>query len=411
MSWEGLVQLLSMDEKIEELLKRGTDRIYPSPEFLVEQLKFGRKLRVYLGLDPTGPMQLHHTIPLRKLRHFQNLGHHVIFLIGSFTAMIGDPTGKSKARVPLTKEQVVANARDYAQLARGVLDFENNPPEIVFNGDWLEKLTFREVVELASHFTVQQMIERDMFQKRLQEGLPISLHEFLYPLMQGYDSVAIDCDVEVGGTDQTFNMLTGRALLKDYKGKEKIVVSVPLLTDESGKKTSTSDGTGVSLDLSPNDLYGKVMSLPDSFLGNMYILCTDMPMEEIDQILHNLSKGANPMPIKKNLAKLITQNFHGQQAAALAQMAFENTVQGGALPEEIPEIEVPQKRAMIRDLLVEIGLCSSNAEAKRMVEENAVSVYINNEERKVTNPKEELELLNGMIVRVGKRRLVKIKIK
>lgn len=400
-----------MDQKYERLLKRGVDTIYPTPDFLEQKLVSGQRLKVYLGVDPTGEVHVGHTVPLRKLRHFQELGHQVVLLIGSFTAQIGDPTDKSQTRKQLTKEQVLENAKNYAQFAAKILDFNSdNKPQVVYNGDWLEKLTFKEVVELAAHFTVQQMMERDMFQKRLEAGLPISLHEFLYPLMQGYDSVMLDVDFEIGGTDQTFNMLAGRKLIEQYKGKEKGVVTVPLITDNNGKKMGKSEGNAIPLNLAPADMFGRVMSLSDGFLYNMFLLCTDTPVAEIDEMLVDLSIGANPMVYKKKLAYLITETFHGSDAARQAQHEFESTVQGDALPEDIPEVLVNEQHAVIRDLLVELKLCASNGEAKRMIEENAVSVYSNSEERRITNSKEELELMDGLVIRVGKRRFVRVRL-
>ncbi|GIW60880.1 MAG: tyrosine--tRNA ligase [Patescibacteria group bacterium] len=402
---------LEKQNMLSQLFERGVEKVYPGPEALRDKLFSGEKLRVYLGIDPTGPMQLHHAIPMRKLRHFQDLGHHVILLIGSFTAMIGDPTGKTKSRVPLTKEQVLENAKNYVELAKGILNFEENPPEIVYNGDWLEVLTFREVIQLAAHFTVQQMVERDMFQERIKNGMPISLHEFLYPLMQGYDSVALSCDVEVGGSDQTFNMLAGRKLVEQYLNKDKFVITVPLLTDENGRKTSTSDGTGVSLNLAPNDLYAKVMSLPDGFLKNLYYLCTDVSVVAIDEMMADISRGQNPMIYKKRLAHLLTKMFHGQTAANSAEEFFAKTVQGHELPEDIPEWLAQDQQLEARELLLRAGMVSSYAEAKRMIEEGAVGLYPRGvkEEQRVDSAKEVIGLEDGMIIRLGKRKYLRVK--
>jgi tyrosyl-tRNA synthetase len=326
--------------------------------------------------------------------------------------MIGDPTGKSKSRIPLTKEQVLENAKNYVEIAKGILDFEKNPPEIVYNGDWLEVLTFREVIQLAAHFTVQQMVERDMFQERIKNGMPISLHEFLYPLMQGYDSVALSCDVEIGGNDQTFNMLAGRKLVEQYLKKEKFVISVPLLTDENGRKTSTSDGTGVSLNLAPNDLYAKVMSLPDGFLKNLFYLCTDVSVAVIDEMMADISRGQNPMIYKKRLAHLLTDMFHGQTAAEAAEENFAKTVQGQELPEDIPEWFSQDQRLEAREVLLLAGMVGSYAEAKRLIEEGAVGLYPGgtNVEQRVQNAKEVLNLEDGMVIRLGKRKFIRVKI-
>jgi tyrosyl-tRNA synthetase len=397
------------NSKLNTLLVRGTDAIYPSKSFLEQKLTGSNVLKVYLGVDPTGELHVGHTVVLRKLRHFQDLGHKIVLLIGSFTAQIGDPTDKSQTRKQLTKDQVIDNAKNYISYAKCILDFDSeNRPEIVYNGDWLEKLTFKDVVELAAHFSVQQMLERDMFQKRLQSNLPIGLHEFMYPLMQGYDSVALDVDVEIGGTDQTFNMLAGRKLLEQYRGKEKSVVAVPLLTDNNGKKMGKTEGNAVFLNLSPEDMYGSIMSLSDGFLENMFVLATDVSIEEIEQMMSDLSGGANPMKYKKKLAYILTKMFHGEGGAIKAQEVFEQVVQGNQLPADMPTQVLTSEPLMLRDLLVKTGLVASNGEAKRLIEEGAVSIFVGNEEIKKNDSKEEVEILDGMIVKVGKRRYKKI---
>jgi tyrosyl-tRNA synthetase len=398
-----------MDD-LHTLLERNVDTIYPSREFLEKRLVESKPLRVYLGVDATGDLQLHHCIPLFKLRHFQKLGHKIFLLIGSFTAMIGDPTGKTTTRVPLTKEQVLEYSRNYADLASKILDFTNNPPEVVYNGDWLEKLTFKEVVELASHFTVQQMIERDMFQKRLQGNLPIGLHEFLYPLMQGYDSVALNVDVEVGGTDQTFNMLAGRKLIENYLHKEKAVITNPLLTDSHGRKMSKSDGTGIPLNLTPNDLFGKIMSLPDDFIVNMMIMCTEWEMETINEVRSAIAKGENPLSYKKKLAFELTRRFHSENDAELAQENFESTVQHDELPVEIPEWIIEPGLYEITDLLLDTGLVTSKGEARRLVTQGGVTVLHDSDEKRIDDVHTLVEAKSGLIIKVGKRRFLQLKL-
>ncbi|MCR4314043.1 MAG: tyrosine--tRNA ligase, partial [Candidatus Uhrbacteria bacterium] len=252
-------------KKIEELLTRGVEKIFPSREFLEARLKEGKQLSLYLGIDPTGPdLHIGHSIQLRKLRQFQDLGHKVILLIGDFTGMIGDPTDKSATRVRLTREQVLANAEKYKEQASKILDFGGkNPVELRYNSEWHAKLSLTEVLELAAHFTVPQMLARDMFKKRMQEGKDVYMHEFLYPLMQGYDSVAMDVDGEVGGNDQTFNMLAGRDLMKAMQGKEKFVIAGKLLADPTGKKMGKSEGNMITLGDSSDDMFGKIMSWTD----------------------------------------------------------------------------------------------------------------------------------------------------
>ncbi|MDQ3239027.1 MAG: tyrosine--tRNA ligase [bacterium] len=391
------------------LLNNGIENIYPSKEFLTNLLLGQKKLKVYFGVDPTGEMQLHHTVPLRKLRQFQDLGHKVVLLIGSFTAMIGDPTGKSKTRVPLTHEQVLENSSNYTKYANKILDTVKNPYEVVYNHDWLEKLTFVEIIKLSSNFTVSQMIERDMFQERLKNNLPIGLHEFLYPLMQGYDSVVLDVDVEIGGTDQTFNMLAGRKLVENYLNKEKCVVTTPLLTDSNGKKTSTSDGTGIPLNLSANDTYGKVMSLPDTLMLNIFKLCTRFTVDEVVKLELRLNDGENPIIIKKILAYEVVSLFHGDEDACLARENFEKTVQHKELPHDIPErIMESGGRMDVSDLLLATELVDSKSDARRMITQNAVSYFIDDNEVLVTEIHMNIDIKNGMILKLGKRRFLRL---
>lgn len=398
-----------MDD-LQILLERNVDSIYPSKEFLVKKLSEAQPLRVYWGVDPTGALQLHHVVPLFKLRHFQKLGHKTFLLIGSFTAMIGDPTGKDKTRVPLTKEKVLENAKNYVDLAAKILDFEVNPPEVVYNGDWLEKLTFKEVVELSSHFTVQQMIERDMFQKRLQNNLPISLHEFMYPLMQGYDSVALNVDVEIGGTDQTFNMLAGRKLIENYIHKEKCVVVTPLIVNSNGKKMSTSDGTGVPLNVSANDFYGKVMSLPDNFIVTLFQMCTEWSDEQVFEVRKSLDAGDNPVIFKKQLAYELASRFYSKDQADIAQKYFESTVQNNELPIDIPHWIIEPGLYGITDLLLDTGLVTSKGEARRLVMQGGVTLLHDEVEKRIEDVHTLVEAKDDMVLKVGKRRFLKLRL-
>jgi tyrosyl-tRNA synthetase len=396
---------------IESLLGRGVDKIYPSREALEAKLNEGQKLKVYLGVDPSGgDLHVGHTVPLRKLRHFQDLGHHIILLIGSFTGMIGDPTGKSQTRKPLTKEQVVENAKDYAQQAAKILDFTTNPPEIVYNGDWLEKLSFKDVVELASHFTVQQMLERDMFENRIKNKLPVHLHEFLYPLMQGYDSVHMQVDVEIGGSDQTFNMLAGRKLEEEYIGKEKFVLVTPLITDKEGRKMGKSEGNAIPIRSTPQDMYGVVMSLPDDFIQSLFIQCTDVPMDEILSMLQHIERGANPMDYKKKLAYELVRIFHSEEEAQGAQKFFESTVQNDQLPEDIPEWSIDAGLYELVELLSQIGIIDSKSEAKRLSTQGWVVVIENGEEKKITDPRTYIQVKDNMVIRAGKRRYIRLRV-
>ena len=283
-------------EQLYNLLNRAVEDVIVREE-LAKRLEKGERLRVYHGIDPTGPLlHIGHAVTLRKLRQFQDLGHEVILLIGDFTAQIGDPTGRTTERVPLTPEQVKENAKNYQKQAAKILDFKSkeNPVQVRFNSDWLAKLSFKEVVQLAMQFTVQQMIERDMFQVRLKDNKPIGLHEFLYPLMQGYDSVAMDVDLEVGGSDQLFNMLAGRDLIRNLKNKSKCVLTTPLLEGLDGRKMSKTYGNFVAVTDEPNDMFGKVMSLRDELITRYFEICTDVSKMEINKIADEMKHGGNP---------------------------------------------------------------------------------------------------------------------
>lgn len=384
-----------------ELLSRGVDSIVPK-NGLQEKIKEGKKLRVYFGVDPTGTeIHLGHTVPLRKLRDFQKAGHHVIFLIGSFTAMIGDPTDKSAMRVPLTQEQVEENFRKYKEQASKIIDFDN--AEIVFNADWLGKLTFQNVIELAGKFTVQQMLERDMYQKRMQDNKPIGLHEFFYPLMQGYDSVALEVDLEIGGTDQLFNMLAGRHLLDVYKGKEKHVLTTPLIEGTDGRKMSKTYNNTVNISDAPNDMYGKLMSMSDDLIIKYFIYCTDVPVKEIDAIDEALKNGANPRDAKVQLASTIVDMYHGEGMGEKAAQEFANIFKDKGLPEDIPEFPMNGDRNII-DLLELCKLVDSRGEAKRAIQQGGVKIN----DEKVDDPNAVIHLEKDMIIKVGKRRFAKI---
>ncbi len=361
---------------IESFLVRGVEHVFPSRDFLRARLAEGKRLTIYWGIDPTGPaLHLGHAINLRKLRAFQNLGHKVVMLIGDFTGMIGDPTDKSATRVRLTREEVLANAKEYRRQAAKILQFDGeNPVEIRHNSEWLGAMSFADVVEVSAYFTVQQMLERDMFEKRLEEGKPIHLHEFLYPLMQGYDSVALDTDGELGGNDQTFNMLAGRDLMKAVKGKEKWVVTVKLLTDATGKKMGKSEGNMAKLDDGPEEMYGKVMSWTDGMIVSGFELLTELPEEDVRDISRGLSKETlNPRDAKDRLAREITAQFHGREAADAAAEAFVKMFREKEIPTEMPEVKADGPMKVI-DALVAGGLCASKGEARRQIEQGGVKV-------------------------------------
>ena len=396
-------------KKIQECLTRGVDTIYPNKQKLEERMLKGERLTLYLGVDPTGfDLHIGHSVPLRKLKHFQELGHRVILLIGDFTGMIGDPTGKDKTRKPLTREEILANAKDYKKQAGKILNFDDkkNPIEIKYNSEWLAKMNLSDVLKLASNFTVQQMIQRDMFQRRIKEDLPISLTEFMYPLMQGYDSVAMDVDLEVGGTDQTFNMLAGRTLMEKMKHKEKFVLAVPLLTDSQGVKIGKSEGNVIAICAEPNDLYGKVMTLSDDVIVKTFEYCTDISMEEIHVMDKELKAGKNPRDYKARLALEIVKLYNGEPAAQKAETEFKKIFANKQKPTNIQEKFIVHRSSFIVNILVELEMAKSKSEAQRLVKMGGVKIN----DKKIEDWKKEIILKNGDIIQVGPRKFVKIKI-
>ena len=397
-----------MDE-IQILLSRGVDKVYPSKEELEKVLRSGKKLTLYEGFDPTGvQMHIGHMIGLRKLAQWQKLGHKVIFLIGDGTGQAGDPSGKTRSRdAYLSNEELRQNARDYVMQAGKIVDFEgDNPVEIRFNGDWLNKMSLADVLDVAGHFTLQQMIERDLYQERLKNNEPLNLREFMYPLLQAYDSVAMEVDLEIGGSDQTFNMLCGRQLVKDYLSKEKYVMTTPLLTDSSGRKIGKTEGNVIALNDNPNDLYAKILGLGDDVivLGMEYL--TDISFQEIEEVKQAIQSGENPMQYKKQLAFEIVRQLHSVDQAANAQEEFEKTVQHKELPTEIIEVKLQDDddEYLTEDLLVELNLASSKSEAKRLFEQGGVEL---DGERIVDSSASKL-INDGSILRVGKREIVKL---
>ena len=371
-----------------------------------KSIKENKPLVVKLGLDPTAPdIHLGHTVPLRKLRLFQEFGHQVVIVIGGFTARIGDPTGKSATRPPLTKEEVLKNAETYKTQIFKVLDPEKTI--VRDNSEWLESMNFADVLRLASSYTVARMMERDDFSKRFKEGRPIGVHEFMYPLMQGQDSVALHADVEFGGTDQTFNLLMGRHL-QELEGQEpQVVVTMPLLEGLDGvQKMSKSLGNYIGIDEEPKEMYGKAMSIPDELMMRYFMLVTDMPIEEQEDMEKRLESGElHPRDAKMQLACTIVRLYHGEEAALEAEEEFKRVFQQRALPTDIPEyaMDAPTEPIFVPQFCTDAGLTASNGEARRSIKAGAFKV--NGE--KYTE--ENLTLEDGMIVQVGKRKFVKIK--
>jgi tyrosyl-tRNA synthetase len=393
-------------KKIEEILTRGVEEAIVREE-LKKKLLSGKKIRLYLGIDPTGgDLHLGHVVVLWKLRDFQDLGHEVILLIGDFTARIGDPSGKDVARKPLSEKEVKENFKNYKKQASKILDFTK--VKIKYNSTWLSKLKFADILKLATNFTVQQMIQRDMFQRRLNDNLPISLQEFMYPLMQGYDSVAMDVDLEVGGNDQTFNMLVGRTLQKIYNGKDKDVLTCKLLLGTDGRKMSKTFGNFVAIADEPDNMYGKIMSIKDELIDHYFELATRLSQEEISQIKNSSD---NPRDIKAKLAKEIVKMYHGEKNAEIAEEEFNKVFRNKELPSDMPVFETGKNNYAVLDLLCDSKLVASKNEAKRLVEQNAVEVINGEVKTKIIDWKTIVDLENGMIIKVGGRRFAKIVLK
>lgn len=398
-------------DKIEELLTRGVDKIYPSKEELEKVLRSGKKLKLYQGFDPTGDkLHIGHMVGLMKLAQWQALGHHVIFLIGDGTGQAGDPSGKLTARDRfLTREELRQNAKDYVMQAGKIVRFAgDNPVEILYNGDWLSELSYSEILELFGHFSVQQLLERDLFQERMKQNQPINLREFIYPLLQGYDSVAMGVDLEIGGTDQTFNMLCGRTLARAYLNKKKFVMTTLLLADSEGRKIGKTEGNAIAITDKPEELYGKIMAFPDDVIVKALEYLTRVPMDEIQRIDTSLQKGENPVRYKKQLAFEIVKLLNDEVAARNAQQHFEQVVQRHELPAEIEEVtlDTDEDESFINeDLLVDLNLATSKSEAKRLFEQGGVEV----DGKKITDSHSDIPVQNDVIIKIGKRRIIRLK--
>ncbi len=396
--------------KIQELLTRSIDTIYPNRESLEKLLNSGKALRIYMGIDPTATYaHLGHATNYIILKRLHDLGHKIIVLIGDFTAMIGDPSDKNSARQRLSEKQVQENLKHFKKQIGKILNFSDkkNPIEFKFNSQWLKKLNFADLVDLASHFTVQRMLERDNFEKRLKEQKPLYVHEFFYPLMQGYDSVALKADVEIGGTDQTFNMLAGRTLVKAYQNREKIVITTTLLENPvTGEKLmSKSLGTGIGLDENPTDMFGKTMALPDEAIIQCFIDCTYLSMTEIKDLEAQMKAGTNPRDLKVRLAYEIVKMYHSEKEAKLAQENFNKVFAKKENPDEMPEFIINKNKISPVDLLVEMKLVNSKSEARRLIEGGGLKLN----QTKVENWNQDLQIKSGDVIQAGKRKFGKIK--
>lgn len=400
--------MISAQEQVRQI-KHGVADLIREEELLKKierSIKENKPLTIKLGLDPTAPdIHLGHTVPLRKLKLFQDFGHQVVIIIGGFTARIGDPSGKSVTRPPLTKEQVAENAATYKEQIFKILDKDKTI--IRDNSEWLEEMNFADVLRLAGRYTVARMMERDDFNKRFKEGRAIGIHEFMYPLMQGYDSVAIKADVEFGGTDQTFNVLMGRTLQAEEGQEPQVVITMPLLEGLDGvQKMSKSLGNYIGISEAPKEMYGKSMSIPDELMMRYFMLVTDMTIEEQEALKAKLESGeAHPRDVKMQLARTIVRLYHGEEAALAAEEEFKRVFQQHALPIDIPEYEMstPEGPVFVPQFCTDAGLTASNGEARRSIKAGAFK--INGE--KYTE--ENITLEDGMIVQVGKRKFVKVK--
>lgn len=417
MKWEELsaAQQAEVERQL-QVISRGVVEIVPEDELkqkVIQSVVTGKPLKVKLGLDPSAPdIHIGHTVVMQKLRQFQELGHQVQLIIGDFTGRIGDPTGKSETRKQLTEEDVQRNAETYRQQIFKILDPEKT--QVNFNSEWLAPMTFADVVKLSAKVTVARMLERDDFTKRYTSGQPISIHEFFYPLMQGMDSVALESDIELGGTDQKFNLLMGRTLQKEYGKDTQVAIMTPIIEGLDGvQKMSKSLGNYIGIDEAPNEIYGKAMSVPDELMTKYFELVTDLSLEELAELTEGLKSGAvHPRDAKMKLAHTLVRMYHGQEAADAAQEHFVTVFQQRALPEDIEEKEIPAAELVngkirLIKLLTLLGFAASNGEARRSIQQGAVKLN----EEKISDPNAEVELAGGEIIQVGKRKFAKLSVK
>ncbi|WP_020159251.1 MULTISPECIES: tyrosine--tRNA ligase [Methylobacter] len=396
-----------MQEEVLASLLRGADEVLVEQEF-IKKLEEGRPLRIKAGFDPTAPdLHLGHTVLINKLKQFQDFGHEVLFLIGDFTGMIGDPTGKSATRKPLTRDEVIENAKTYEEQIFKILDPVKTL--VMFNSSWMNAMSPADLIQLAAKHTVARMLERDDFNKRFKGGQPIAIHEFLYPLIQGYDSVAMKADVELGGTDQKFNLLVGRQLQEAFGQKPQVVMTMPILEGLDGvQKMSKSLNNFVGIADSPDDMFGKLMSISDELMWRYFELLSFMPMSEIKQWKYECEQGANPRDYKVKLAQEIIERFHDASAANKALENFEARFQRGAIPDEMDEIELSNggQGYGIANLLKDAGLTASTSEAIRMIKQGAVKI----DGEKISDPKTEIAVGTKQVYQVGKRKFARVAI-
>jgi tyrosine--tRNA ligase len=410
MSNDREIEIKKEVERQFDILKRGCDEIINENEFkkkLEKSISTNTPLRVKLGIDPSGTdLHLGHAVPLRKLKQFQDLGHQVYFLIGTFTGRIGDPTGKSETRKMLSAEQVQENIKTYLEQVSLILDLDKI--NVVYNADWLEKLTLEDVLKLLSQFTVSQMISREDFAKRLSENKPVSLIEFMYPILQGYDSVELKADVELGATEQKFNLLRGRDLQKNAGQEQQICMIMPILEGLDGvEKMSKSLNNYIGVKDTPNDMFGKIMSVSDELMYRYYEVITEISQEEITKMKEDINKGIlHPMEAKKRLGEEVVKIYHNEEEGKKARDWFENVFSKKNLDVDLPEIELDYKETGVIDLLVkETGLLSSTSEARRLIEQGGFKIN----DEPVKDVKAAVNIQSGMIIRAGKKKIVKVK--
>lgn len=393
-----------------EIISRGAVDILPEEEFkerLIKSITENKPLRVKQGFDPTAPdIHLGHTVGIRKLKQFQDLGHKIVLIIGDYTGLIGDPSGRSATRPSLSYDEIMANAETYQKQFFKILD--KSKTEVHFNGEWFKEMSFQKVMELAAKFTIARILERDDFEKRFKSGNPISIHELLYPLMQAYDSVAIRADVEIGATEQKFNLLTGREIQQDYGLEPQLVLTVPVLIGVDGhNRMSKSLGNYIGIDEPPGEMFGKIMSIPDSLIYSYFELVTDVPTERLGEIKQELKDGAvNPMDLKMELGEVIVGMYHSPEAATNARREFERVFSKKELPGEIPEFDCKRYggKVWIIRLLTDTRMASTNGEARRLIKGGGVSI----DGKKVADENLELNLDNNMLLKVGKRRFLRL---
>lgn len=391
-------------DSVEELLERGVANIIPNINVLLGKLRAGKKLNVYLGIDPTSTkLHLGHAVVLRKLNAFAQKGHIVTFLIGDFTALIGDTSDKNSERPSLTIKEIQENFKTYKKQAEKILDFSK--VKIEYNSKWLKKLTFEEIIKLNQHFSANDLLSRELIKKRISEGKRVGLQEFSYPVMQGYDSYMLDTDLQIGGTDQTFNMQAGRTLIKDLKNKESFVLTTPILEGTDGRKMSKSWGNAIWLDDKPNDMFAKVMAINDLQIMTYFRDTTNLPLKKIDEYDHRLKKGEskNPINIKKELAFQIVKELHSEKSGEEAKKEFEKTVQNKELPDTISLFPVGNFNQTIFEIVSDWAQMS-NSELKRLIQQKGVEV----DGEKISMDKSNEKVTKGMIIKIGHKRVVKI---